>query len=126
MGVQPQQVARQPAGLSGGQMQRAAVARALLAHPRVLICDEVTNGLDWPLSARILDHIRADRRERGSAVINISHDVRSQLQRADRIAVVAGGRVVETGTPEELLREPGSAHLRDLLAAEGLLTTATS
>lgn len=126
MDIGPEQAARQPAGLSGGQLQRAAVARALLAHPRVLICDEVTNGLDGPLSAQILDHIGQDRRERGSAVINISHDVRSQLQRADRIVVVAGGRVVETGAPGELLRDPRSAHLRDLLAAEGLLTPAAN
>ncbi|MBE9373961.1 ABC transporter ATP-binding protein [Saccharopolyspora sp. HNM0983] len=120
LAIAPEQAARHPAGLSGGQLQRAAVARALLAHPRVLICDEVTNGLDQPLSAQILDHIARFRHEHGCAVINISHDVRSQLQRADRVAVVADGRIAEVGTPGELLQDPRSAHLRDLLHAEGL------
>jgi peptide/nickel transport system ATP-binding protein len=91
-----------------------------MAHPGVLICDEVTTSLDRPLSARILDYVDAYRRDTGASVVSISHDLRTQLERADRIAIVDAGRVVESGTPADLLAAPTSTALRELLAAEGL------
>jgi peptide/nickel transport system ATP-binding protein len=123
MGLDEVQAHRYPPGLSGGQLQRAAVARALMAHPRVLICDEVTTGLDRPLSGQILDHIESYRRDTGASVISISHDLRSQLDRADRIAIVDRGRLVETGTPAGLLAAPETPVLRELLAAEEVTAT---
>lgn len=116
--IAEQQAFRYPPGLSGGQLQRAAVARALIARPGVLICDEVTTGLDRPLSRQILDYVDAYRRDSGAAVISISHDVTTQLERADRIAIVDHGQIVETGTPDKLVAAPETAILRQLLAAD--------
>lgn len=116
--IEPQQAFRYPPGLSGGQLQRAALARALIARPGVLICDEVTTGLDRPLSRQILDYVDAYRRDTGAAVISISHDVLTQLERADRIAIVDKGQIVESGTPEKLTAHPETTILRNLLAAD--------
>lgn len=111
---------RFPAGLSGGQLRRAALARALLARPRVLICDEITNGLDEQLVQHILERIEHYRRETGASVITISHNLRAQLATADRIAVVDAGRITEIGTPDRLVRAPGTTALRRLLTADKL------
>nr|WP_051343408.1 ATP-binding cassette domain-containing protein [Pseudonocardia spinosispora] len=116
LGIDETQARRYPAGLSGGQLQRAAVARALLARPSVLICDEVTTGLDEPLSRRILDRIEAYRRDAAASVILISHDVRTQLSRADRLVVVDAGRIVATGVPADLSNDSTTTVLHRLLA----------
>lgn len=106
------QAARYPSGLSGGRLQRAALARALLARPRVLICDEITTALDQPLAQRILDYLEQLRSDTGTTVLLISHDLVGQLNRADRLAMVDLGRIVTTGTPQELLADPQSPVLR--------------
>ncbi|MFF3574525.1 ABC transporter ATP-binding protein [Nocardia jiangxiensis] len=112
------QAARYPSGLSGGQLQRGALARALLARPRVLICDEITTALDHPLAQRILDHLEQRRRDTGTTVLLIGHDLVGQLNRTDRLAMVDDGRIVTTGTPQELLADPQSPVVGHLLAAE--------
>ncbi|MFI5717286.1 ABC transporter ATP-binding protein [Nocardia sp. NPDC051750] len=120
LGIARAQAARLPAGLSGGQLQRTALARALLARPRVLLCDEVTTALDRPTAAMILDHLDDYRRTSGAAVLWISHDLRSQLDRADRIAVLDGGRIAENGTPGELSNRTGTGVLSRLVHADGV------
>ncbi|RDI50110.1 ABC transporter ATP-binding protein [Nocardia mexicana] len=120
LGIGADQAIRYPPGLSGGQLQRAALARALLARPRVLVCDEITTALDRPLAQRILDHVDHYRRSTGAAVLSISHDLRGQLDRADRLAIVDRGRIAEIGTPKDLLAHPETAILRRLLEAEQL------
>ncbi len=117
--ITAQQAARHPAALSGGQLQRAALARALLARPCVLICDEITTALDHPLAQRILDHLDRHRYHTGTAVLFISHDLVGQLNRADRLAMVEHGRITATGTPQELLIDPESTALGRLIAAGG-------
>ncbi|WP_194289671.1 ABC transporter ATP-binding protein [Nocardia macrotermitis] len=97
------QAARHPTALSGGQLQRAALARALLAHPRVLICDEITTALDHPLAQRILTHLDRIRHNTGTAVLLITHDPATHLNRADRLTMVSNGRILATGTPQDLL-----------------------
>ncbi|MEU6558674.1 ABC transporter ATP-binding protein [Nocardia nova] len=119
LGIEAGQARRRPADLSGGQLQRAALARALLARPRILICDEVTTALDHVLAQRILDHV-GDLRRDGTAVLWIGHDVRTLVRRADRLAVLDGGRIVEQGATGDLLSRPATAALRRLLTAEGL------
>ncbi|WP_084161500.1 ABC transporter ATP-binding protein [Nocardia sp. BMG51109] len=120
LGIDGDQARRHPSGLSGGELQRAALTRALLAHPRVLICDEITTALDRPMARRILDYVDEYRRSTGAAVLSISHDLRGQLGRADRIAIVDRGRIAETGTPETLLAHPETTIMRSLLDAEQL------
>ncbi|WP_328396617.1 ABC transporter ATP-binding protein [Nocardia sp. NBC_00416] len=114
------QAARPPAGLSGGQLQRAALARALLARPRLLLCDEVTTALDKPTAQRILDHLDVYRRNTGATVVSISHDLRGQLDRCDRIAVLDRGTIVEVGTPAELTERPRTELLSRLVHADAV------
>jgi peptide/nickel transport system ATP-binding protein len=125
LGLTERQAHRHPSDLSGGQLQRAALARALLAHPRVLVCDEVTTGLDEELAHDILEHIDRYRRTTGAALLSISHGIPDLLRRADRVAVVDHGRIVQLGTHAQLLAAPSNTILRELLAAErGLPNTA--
>ena len=116
LGLTERQANRQPAGLSGGQLQRTALARALLAHPQVLVCDEVTTGLDEELAHDILEHIDRYRRSTGAALLSISHGLPELLRRADRVAVVDHGRIVQLGTPAELLAAPPDTILLELLS----------
>ncbi|WP_280397060.1 ABC transporter ATP-binding protein [Nocardia carnea] len=120
LGIDPEQARRVPGGLSGGQVQRAALARALLARPRVLLCDEVTTALDKPTAGLILDRLDEYRRTYDAAVLWISHDLRSQFGRADRIAVLDGGRLTVLGPPAEAVRRPGPGVFARLLRADGI------
>ena len=122
LGLDEGQALRYPPGLSGGQLQRAAVARAMMAHPEILVCDEVTTGMDGPLAGRILDYVESYQSDTGASVISISHDLRTQLGRADRIAVIDGGCVVETGVPADLVAAPQTTVLRELLVADAIDT----
>ena len=89
-------------GLSGGQQQRLFVALALINSPEVVFLDEMTQGLD-PSARRVAwDLIRAIR-ERGSTVVVVTHYMDEAEQLCDRLAVIAGGRVIATGTPQELI-----------------------
>ncbi|NKY32418.1 ABC transporter ATP-binding protein [Nocardia speluncae] len=118
LGIDAEQAVRLPAGLSGGQLQRAALARALLARPRILLCDEVTTALDKPTAALILDHLDDYRRRTEAAVLWISHDLSSQLDRADRLAVLDGGRITDIGPPVALTGSSGPEILARLLQAD--------
>lgn len=119
LGIDPAQAARRPGELSGGQLQRAALARALSARPRILLCDEVTTALDKPTAGRILDHLDEYRRAHGAAVLWISHDLRSQFDRADRIAVLDGGRISAIGSPDEVVMHPGAGAFAGLFRGDG-------
>ncbi|MFI2230454.1 ABC transporter ATP-binding protein [Nocardia testacea] len=119
-GIEQAQARRPPAGLSGGQLQRAALARALLAGPRLLLCDEVTTALDEPTARHILDRLDDYRARSGATVVSISHDLRGRLARCDRIAVLDRARIAELGTPAELFARPRTRVLSELVRADGL------
>ncbi|WP_440070262.1 ABC transporter ATP-binding protein [Streptosporangium sp. OZ121] len=107
--------ARRPGGLSGGELQRAALARALLAAPEVLVCDEITSGLDTITQAGVLDLLVELRRESGLTLVLISHDMGVVARLADHVAILSEGRVVEEGAAARVLGRPRHPLTRDLL-----------
>lgn len=122
LGLPPDLVRRRPAQLSGGELQRAALARALLAHPRVLICDEITSGLDTVTRRGILDVLAGLLGDSGPALVLITHDLDTAAV-AHRIAVMDAGELVEQGPAHQILTAPrhpftislmGTAHSRPL------------
>ncbi|TXS52016.1 ABC transporter ATP-binding protein [Streptomyces sp. t39] len=106
LGLTGETAGRRPARLSGGELQRAALARALLAHPRVLVCDEVTSGLDTVTRRALLELLSAVRRERPElSLVLVTHDM-DVAAVATRIAVLDGGELVEQGPAHEVLTAP--------------------
>jgi peptide/nickel transport system ATP-binding protein len=108
---------RYPHQLSGGQQQRVAIASALVCEPRLVVLDEPTTGLDVVTQARILEEIDRLRRERGVAVVYVSHDLAVVGSLADRIAVMYAGRIVEEGPAAALLARPHHPYTRGLLGS---------
>ncbi|MDH4191293.1 MAG: ABC transporter ATP-binding protein [Betaproteobacteria bacterium] len=99
-----------PHGLSGGMCQRAMIAMALAAEPRLLIADEPTTGLDATIQARIVDLLAELRERLGMTMVLISHDIGVIVRLSDRVAVMYGGRVMESGPAAEVLTEGGGGH----------------
>ncbi|GAA3545107.1 ABC transporter ATP-binding protein [Nonomuraea rosea] len=93
VGLDERTTARRPAALSGGELQRAALARALLAEPKVLICDEITSGLDALMQAAILDLLDGLCRDLGLTLLLISHDPDVVARLADRVVTLENGRI---------------------------------
>ncbi|WP_111734636.1 ABC transporter ATP-binding protein [Roseovarius amoyensis] len=106
-----------PHELSGGQRQRVMIAMALACRPRLLIADEPTTALDVTVQAEILTLIDRLRRETGTAVIFITHDMAVVAQIADRVVVMHEGRKVEEGPVARIFSAPAHPHTRALLAA---------
>ena len=106
-----------PHRLSGGQRQRVMIAMAIACRPELLIADEPTTALDVTVQAEILGLMQELQRRRGMSLFFITHDFGVVAQIADRVAVMREGRIVETGTLEEVLERPVHAYTRQLLAA---------
>lgn len=114
----PQAVRRRFAfQLSGGQRQRVAIAMALAFSPRLLIADEPTSALDVTTQAQIIELLQRIRRERGMAVVFITHDLGLVQAIADQVLVLEEGRVIEQGPARGVLGAPAQAYTRQLLAA---------
>ena len=101
-----------PAGFSGGQQQRIAIARALAMKPQVLLLDEITSALDPELVAEVEDVIRALTTE-GIAMVLVTHAMPFAREIAHRIAYVSEGQIAEIGRPEEILDRPRDAGLKN-------------
>lgn len=102
--------------LSGGQLQRAMIARALLVDPKILIADESTSALDASLRVTILNVLRELRDRLGMTVLFITHDIGQANYVADRVFVMYRGEMVEQGTVDEVLGNPRHEYTRRLLA----------
>jgi peptide/nickel transport system ATP-binding protein len=106
-----------PHELSGGMRQRAMIALALSCGPKLLLADEPTTALDSTVQIQILLLLRELQREFGMAVIFVTHDIGVAVEISDRVAVMYGGRIVETGALHEVVREPAHPYTRGLLAS---------
>ncbi len=94
-----------PNQLSGGQKQRVAIARALAMHPRGLLCDEITSALDPELKHEVLE-VLADLKRDGLTLLVVTHEIGFARRVADRVVVLADGKVIEEGPPEQVIDRP--------------------
>ena len=106
---------RRPDQLSGGQQQRVGVARALAARPRVMLLDEPFGALDPLTRQRLQESFVRIRRRLSVTAVFVTHDMVEALVLGDRIAVMRAGRLVQIGTPAELMRSPADDYVRQLV-----------
>jgi ABC-type Fe3+/spermidine/putrescine transport system ATPase subunit len=114
--------ARKPAELSGGQQQRVALARSLAPNPRLLLLDEPLSALDQGLRAETRAELVRLQRQVGTSFILVTHDQQEALTMADRIGVMAGGKLAQVGTPAEVYERPVSRFVAEFLGAANVLT----
>jgi len=112
-----QRVDAYPHEFSGGQRQRVVIALALCAEPALVIADEPTTALDVSIQAQIISLLKALTRDRGTAVMLITHDMGVIAETADRLAVMYAGRVVETGAVADVIRRPAHPYTEGLMAS---------
>lgn len=108
---------RYPHAVSGGQCQRAAIARALAAEPEILIFDEATSALDVTVQKQIMELLEKLHRERQLTYLFICHNLALVQQFCDRVIVLYDGRIVEQGTPDEVILHPQSEYAQRLVNA---------
>ncbi len=108
-----------PSEISGGQKQRVALARALIRRPDLLLLDEPFSALDNPVRVEMRKVLRDIRREFTIPIILVTHDMFEAYTMADRMIIYVGGRIVQTGSPEEIIRSPMSHEVEALVNPSG-------
>lgn len=109
-------LAAYPFQLSGGERQRTATAITLTLSPKLLLLDEPTSALDPIAALDFLDRMKAER-ERGAALVFVTHNIRAGAYLGDRLLILKDGRIVETGPTKEIMEKPQEAYTKELLAA---------
>ncbi|WP_084145797.1 dipeptide ABC transporter ATP-binding protein [Amycolatopsis jejuensis] len=117
VGLPESYLGRRPDALSGGERQRIAIARAIAMKPRLLICDEPVAALDVSAQAQVLELLRDIRRDEGIAMLFITHDLSVVRQMTDRVMVLCGGEIVESGDTPAVLDHPSHRYTQRLVAA---------
>lgn len=116
-GLPPAYADRYPHEISGGECQRAALARALAIRPKLLICDEATSALDVTAQQQIMELLAALKREHRLAFLFICHNLALVQSFCDRVLVMHDGKIVEEGTPEQIIQTPQSEYTKRLVDA---------
>ncbi len=115
VGLDPDWYSRYPHELSGGQRQRVCIARALILQPELVVCDESVSALDVSVQAQVLNLLNDLKRRYHYTYLFITHDLSVVKFLSDRIMVMQKGKVVESGTPDDLFRNPQTAYTRTLI-----------
>ncbi|QUD86201.1 ABC transporter ATP-binding protein [Phenylobacterium montanum] len=124
VGLSPADAERYPHQFSGGQRQRIAIARALIAEPKIVVLDEATSALDVTVRAQVLALLDALSRAHNLALLFITHDLGVVRAATDRVMVMQAGRIVETGPTAEVFARPTHPYTQSLLAASPSLARA--
>ena len=115
--LSPELADRYPNQVSGGQCQRAAMARALAVNPKILICDEATSALDVTVQAQIIELLKRLQQEMDLSILLISHDLALVQHLCDRVIVMYQGNIVEQGTPDRVVNAPENDYTKMLIEA---------
>jgi molybdate transport system ATP-binding protein len=110
-----------PHEVSGGQKQRCSIARALIGEPRILLLDEPSRGLDATLRGELYDVLREVRSEFKTPILLVTHDLEESFELGDELFVIHHGRLVQQGSPKEVLQKPVSAEVAELLGHKNVL-----
>ena len=116
-GLPKEYAGRYPHEVSGGQCQRAAIARALAIRPEILICDEATSALDVTVQKQILKLLKELQKKYGMSYLFICHDLALVQLFCDRVLVMQEGKIVEEGTPDEIIMHPKAEYTKELVEA---------
>ena len=114
-GLEPEYMDRYPHQVSGGQCQRAAIARALAVDPKVIICDEATSALDVTVQKRVIDLLQNLQENKNLSYVFICHNLALVQQFCDRVIVMKDGWVVEEGIPDEVIQDPKEEYTKMLV-----------
>ncbi|NLK05477.1 MAG: ABC transporter ATP-binding protein [Spirochaetales bacterium] len=120
VGLKAEHLDRYPRQLSGGQRQRVGVARALAAEPSIILMDEPFGAVDEQTRSQLQDQLKRIHRQFHQTILFVTHDIHEAFRLADRIVLIHEGRIIQEGTPEELVFHPKEEAVRTFLGKRGL------